>query len=194
MSATVFTSNVTRFSSNNKNVHDPKMKVALKYVPMITLLITNKFAGPVAKFNSQAIEDLYSEGLLALYKAAQDYDPSKQVKFGALAYRYVTNALLSSIDKETRHNNKVEFDSELFENHQEICVENEHKWLYMDIKTSLSILSDRDQDIIYHKTGLTSETKALSTQELADKYHLTTQHVNRIYKKGLALLQEVVRA
>ena len=55
-------------------------------------------------------------------------------------------------------------------------------------------MSDRDQDIIYHKTGLTSEIKALSTQELADKYHLTTQHVNRIYKKGLAILQEVVRA
>ena len=161
---------------------------------MITSLIVNKLAGLVARFNSQAIEDLYSVGLMALYRAAQKFDPAKNIDFGVVAYCYLKNTLLTAIEAETRHNDRIEFDSELFDLQAETCEENDHEGLYIDIQAALATMNDRDQSIFCDKIGMSAKPLVLRTQELAQMHHLTTQHVNRTFKKGLQQVQHLLSA
>jgi DNA-directed RNA polymerase sigma subunit (sigma70/sigma32) len=50
-------------------------------------------------------------------------------------------------------------------------------------------LSDRERNILCNKYDIMLTDEPLSTQELADHYHMTTQHVNRICRSAIDKLR-----
>lgn len=53
------------------------------------------------------LEDLIQEGMIGLYRAIKNYDPSRNNKFSTLAYICIRHQIQASVKKANSHNNQV---------------------------------------------------------------------------------------
>ena len=164
-------------------------QLAMDSIKVIDQVIQSKKLLKHLSFNEES--DLKQEGYIALVKAAEKYDSSKGAKFTTYAYYYVLSALNGYLRK-NEHTISLPKDSDLqlsYVSHDEVeCVEQNTNRYYRNLVHSMiatSNLDERERTIIQNKYDINLTDEPLSTAELADKYHLTTQSVNRLNRGAL---------
>lgn len=147
------------------------------------------------QLREQDIEDLFSEGYLALYKAAISFNMEKGAHFMTFAYTCVKNHLLDYINRIILHSNTyLPLNEEWAAEDEEQIYGNETMLYNLDVQLAMDTLDIREREIFSNKTGIGVDHKAWDSQELAMRYQLTPQHVNRLYKKTLEQVQHFMTA
>lgn len=146
-------------------------------------------------------EDFYQIGYEALYKAACRYNGTRGAAFETYAYVCIENAFISAVRElesvvRLPHNceDDVLFDSLDAELNRGKHVANTYMRNNRELVSQLikeADLDAREQHILCNKYDLMLAEEPLSTHELADYYHLTTQSVNRICRAAIEKLKKV---
>lgn len=147
------------------------------------------------QLREQDLQDLFSEGYLALYKAAISFSMEKGTHFTTFAYTCVKNHLLDYINRIILHSyTYLPLNEEWAAEDEQQTYGNETMLYNLDVQLAMDTLDMRERDIFSNKTGIGIDHKALDSQELATRYHLTPQHVNRLYNKALEKVQHFMTA
>lgn len=162
-------------------------------------------------YTPENLSDLYNEGYIALHKAAKCFDEDKGASFATFAYRcvqnyltdYIQDNILLNVEKQVNQDSDLdeeiykaigeEFNAssshdtifflsidDLFVDDQRYAYSADYVYDTIDCNRAIEQLNTIEQDIFANKSGLTN--RALSTQQLADQYGYTPQHVNRLYR------------
>ena len=177
--------------------NDPRHQLAMAHLDLIDkLMAKNSFVYSCA-FLEPA--DFYQAGYVALYNAAEKYDAARNAGFSTYASKSIYNAFLSllrdseSVVRKPRDcEDAVYFDSldQMCQHGQELYY-HPHNPVKMHVRQLVrnAQLSDRELNILCNKYDIMLTDEPLSTQELADHYHMTTQHVNRICRSAIDKLR-----
>ena len=164
--------------------------------------IVNKHFG-----DSRDIEDLVSIGTIGLIRAAETFDPAKEISFSTYASTCIQNQIKMYFRKNKHRSSEVYLNDPIDtdKNGNEItmadifsddtCIDNE-----VDLKLDTdalyryvnSVLDDRERDIIVKRYGLSVNGRAarpLTQREVADKLGISRSYVSRIEKKAIDKLK-----
>lgn len=172
-------------------------QLALAHMDLIGIVVAANHFNTTCTFLT--VDDFKGVGYVALYKAAEQYDETKGIHFRAFAYTYVRNALIDSIRK---YENTIRYPHS--DGKQAICISldqlinndlepedstsNEHKHQVFRLIQDAH-LTHRERNILCNKYDIMLADEPLNTQELADHYHMTPQHVNRICRSAIDKLR-----
>ena len=177
--------------------NDPRHQLAMAHLDLIDKLMAKySFVYTCAFLEPR---DFYQAGYVALYNAAEKYDAAHNAGFRTYASKSIYNAFLSlmrdseSVVRKPREcEDAVYFDSldQMCQNGQELYY-NPLNPVKMQVRQLVrhAQLSDRERHILCNKYDIMLTDEPLSTQELADYYHMTTQHVNRICRSAIDKLR-----
>ena len=177
--------------------NDPRHQLAMAHLDLIDKLMAKySFVYTCAFLEPR---DFYQVGYVALYNAAEKYDAAQKAGFPTYASKSIYNAFLSlmrdseSVVRKPREcEDAVYFDSldQMCQNGQELYY-NPLNPVKMQVRLLVrhAQLSDRERHILCNKYDIMLTDEPLSTQELADYYHMTTQHVNRICRSAIDKLR-----
>ena len=177
--------------------NDPRHQLAMAHLDLIDKLMAKySFVYTCAFLEPR---DFYQAGYVALYNAAEKYDTAHNAGFRTYASKSIYNAFLSlmrdseSVVRKPREcEDAVYFDSldQMCQNGQELYY-NPLNPVKMQVRQLIrhAQLSDRERNILCNKYDIMLTDEPLSTQELADHYHMTTQHVNRICRSAIDKLR-----
>ena len=177
--------------------NDPRHQLAMAHLDLIDKLMSkNSFVYSCA-FLEPA--DFYQEGYIALYNAAEKYDTAQKAGFPTYASKSIYNAFLSLVrDSESvvRKPRDCE-DAVYFDSLDLMCQHGQELYYHPLNPVKMQVrqlvrnaqLSDRERNILCNKYDIMLTDEPLSTQELADHYHMTTQHVNRICRSAIDKLR-----
>lgn len=182
-------------TNSNESIH----ALAMEHFYVIEQVIANYQPFRLCQFN--ALADLVQEGYLALYKAAEKFDANRCKRFSSFAYTCVLNALRSYVyaneyavcmpyddDSEVPHSaHFVSFDSTPKAASR---VADDRKRYYVMLRELIanSNLDERERTIVQNKYDFNLSTEPMSTEELAIKYKMTPQSINRLNRGALEKL------
>lgn len=205
------------------NTNDRHHQLALANLPVIDKVLNKALSSFQSYYTPDNLSDLKNEGYIALYKAAKSFNEVKCsfASFAYICVKnhlldYLQSKVLMGYAK--KENQDADLDMEIYkaigveyiapsayENVSftsiDDLVEDNGEYLYgadyvydtVDCNMAFEQLNSTEQDIFANKSGIGLTNRALSTQQLADKYGYTTQHVNRLYRaaeqKVLSLIQ-----
>ena len=157
--------------------------------------------------DSRDTEDLVSIGTIGLIRAAETFDPSKEISFSTYASTCIQNQIKMYFRKnkhtgsELHLNDPIDTDkngneitlADIFSDDTNIDSD-------VDLKLDMeklynfvnNVLDDRERDIIIRRYGLTVNGKAskpLTQREVADKLGISRSYVSRIEKKAIGKLK-----
>ena len=156
---------------------------------------------------SRDTEDLISIGTIGLIRAAETFDPAKDISFSTYASTCIQNQIKMYFRKnkhrasEVYLNDPIDTDkngneitmADIFSD--SICVDEEVE-LKIDMDKLYeyvnSLLDKREREIIVKRYGLSVGRKAarpMTQREVADKLGISRSYVSRIEKKALAKLK-----
>ena len=157
---------------------------------------------------SRDTEDLISIGTIGLIRAAETFDPAKDISFSTYASTCIQNQIKMYFRKNKHRANEL-FISDTIDtdkNGNELtladiisdntCVDDE-----VDLKINMQklyrfvneVLDDRERDIIVKRYGLSVNRKAakpLTQREVAEQLGISRSYVSRIEKKALDKLKQ----
>jgi RNA polymerase sigma factor (sigma-70 family) len=146
-------------------------------------------------------EDFHQIGYEALYKAACRYNGARGAAFETYAYVCIENAFISAVRElesvvrlPRNCEDEVLFDSLDAELNRGKHVANTYMRNNRELVSQLikeADLDAREQHILCNKYDLMLAKEPLSTQQLADYYHLTPQSINRICRQAIEKLKKV---
>ncbi len=164
-------------------------QLAMDSIKVIDQVIQSKELLKHLSFNELA--DLKQEGYIALVDAAKRYDSSMGAKFSTYAYYRVVSALNDYLRKNEHtitlpKDSKVELSYVSYDNVTSSNYDSNRSYRGM-IKElmALSDIDERSRTILQNKFDINLTDEPLTTSELAEKYHITTQSVNRLNRTAL---------
>lgn len=164
----------------------------------------------VKKYDSKTddVDDLISIGTIGLIKGVDSYSKSKNTRLTTYAARCIENEILMNFrnnkkrNKDISINESVGFDKEgneitildilktpapdfALDIHKEDSID--------DMKKYLSVLNDREKEIITYRYGL-YDTDEITQKEIAKKMGISRSYVSRIEKRALTkMLREFLK-
>ncbi len=188
---------LSTLSDSHESIH----ALAMAHLYVIEQVIANYQPIRLCRFN--ALSDFFHEGYLALYKAAEKFDATRGKHFSSFAYTCVLNALRSYIyaneyivcmpyeeDGETPHSSHfVPFE---YAPNAISCATDERKRNRAILRELIakSNLDERERTIVQNKYDFNLTNEPMSTEQLAMKYHMTTQSINRLNRGALEKLHQ----
>lgn len=157
---------------------------------------------------SRDIEDLISIGTIGLIRAAETFDPAKDISFSTYASTCIQNQIKMYFRKNKHRVNEVYINDPIDtdKNGNELTMadifsDNTSVDDEVDLKINMQklykyvneVLDDRERDIIIKRYGLSVDHKAsrpLTQREVADKLGISRSYVSRIEKKALEKLKD----
>ena len=186
------------FVSNNESVN-PSHQQAVANLDLIDMVIYGSKVVKMCTFLNR--DDFYQIGYEALYKAASRYNGARGATFETFAYVCIENAFISAVrELESPVRLPRACDEELFvDSLEEMMEKGKHVGAtFMNRSRSMvshliqeANLDTRERHILCNKYDIMLDKEPLSTQELADYYHMTTQSVNRICRSAIEKLKKV---
>ncbi len=187
-----------RSANGDKKARDKLIEHNLRLVAYIV----NKHYG-----ESRDTEDLISIGTIGLIRAAETFDPEKDITFSTYASTCIQNQIKMYFRKNKHRVNEVYINDPIDtdKNGNELtladifsdntCVDEE-----VELKINMQklyrfvneALDERERDIIVKRYGLSVDRKAarpLTQREVADKMGISRSYVSRIEKKALEKLK-----
>ena len=165
--------------------------------------IVNKHYG-----DSRDTEDLVSIGTIGLIRAAETFDPSKDISFSTYASTCIQNQIKMYFRKNKHRSSEVYLNdpidtdkngneitmADIFSD--DVCVDDE-----VDLRIDTQklyrfvdgVLDDRERDIIIRRYGLTVDGKAarpLTQRQVADALGISRSYVSRIEKRAIEKLRD----
>ena len=188
---------------NNFVAHDtvanPSHQLAMANLDLIDMVIYGSIVVKMCTFLTR--DDFYQIGYEALYKAASRYNGARGAAFETFAYVCIENAFISAVRAlESPVRLPRACDEELFvDSLEEMMEKGKHVGAtFMNRSRSMvshliqeADLDTRERHILCNKYDIMLDEEPLSTQELADYYHMTTQSVNRICRSAIEKLKKV---
>lgn len=203
------------FVSNNESVN-PSHQQAMANLDLISeVLATNK---AVRSCSFLEEEDFAQWGYEVLYKAAKYHKTSGEASYRTYARRALHNNFIDLVKAYEKTIKRKDFSTELYcYTFEEDCSQHEpsdgesitSNSLQEDIESTLEFensnqnqiwvrnlirsanLSNREKDILCNKYDIDLMEEPLATLQLAEKYHMTTQSINRICRNALEKLRNV---
>lgn len=189
----------TIFSAANSTVANSSHELALANLDLIDMVIYGSKVVKTCTFLTR--DDFYQIGYEALYKAACRYNGARGAAFETFAYVCIENAFISAVrELESVVRLPRAFEEELFVDSLEELMENGKHVGATFMNRSRSMVSHllqeanldtRERHILCNKYDIMLDKEPLSTQDLAEYYHMTTQSVNRICRNALEKLRNV---
>ena len=186
------------FVSNNESVN-PSHQQAVANLDLIDMVIYGSKVVKMCTFLNR--DDFYQIGYEALYKAASRYNGARGAAFETFAYVCIENAFISAVrELESVVRLPRACEEELFvDSLEEMMEKGKHVGAtFMNRSRSMvshliqeADLDTRERYILCNKYDIMLDKEPLSTQELADYYHMTTQSVNRICRSAIEKLKKV---
>ena len=163
-------------------------------------------------------EDFAQWGYEVLYKAAKYHKTSGEASYRTYARRALHNNFIDLVKAYEKTIKRKDFSTELYcYTFEEDCSQHEpsdeesiaSNSLQEDIESTLEFensnqnqiwvrnlirsanLSNREKDILCNKYDIDLMEEPLATLQLAEKYHMTTQSINRICRNALEKLRNV---
>ena len=197
-------------------VVNPSHQQAMANLDLISkVMATHKAVGSCSFLEE---EDFAQWGYEALYDAANSYKTNGKASFRTYATRALYNRFLDKVKQYEKTVSRTDFDSELYiDSFEENCSQHEQSdeesiastSLLENIESKLNLettnkdiawinemirdshLSEREKTILYNKYDVNLLEEPLDTLQLAKKYRMTTQSVNRICRNALEKLRNV---
>ncbi len=153
-------------------------------------------------------EDLVSVGTIGLIRAAETFDPSKDISFSTYASTCIQNQVKMYFRKNKHRSSEVFLNdpidtdkngneitmADIFSD--DVCVDDEVD-LMIDTEKLYrlvnSVLDERERDIIIRRYGLAVNGKAVrpyTQREVADSLGISRSYVSRIEKRAIDKLRE----
>lgn len=151
----------------------------------IVFFAARKYAGPGAEF-----EDLMSIGSIGLIKAANTFDPEKNVRFSTYASRCVKNEMLMYLRRESNVE-IVPFEEQMCDDDAIDIVweETERRIDRARIEELTALLPEKQRKIAILRFGLKGE-KERNQKEVAEMTGVSQSYVSKTEKKFVRLLRE----
>jgi RNA polymerase sigma factor (sigma-70 family) len=196
------------FVSNNESVN-PSHQQAMANLDLISeVLASNKAVGSCSFLEE---DDFAQWGYEVLYKAAKYHKTSGEASYRTYARRALHNNFIDLVKAYEKTIRRKDFSTELYcSQHEpsdeesiasnslqesiESTLERENsnqaqKWVRNLIQNAN--LSDREKTILCNKYDIDLMQEPLATLQLAEKYHMTPQSVNRICRSAIEKLKKV---
>lgn len=184
---------------SGKESANPSHQLAMANIYLIDMVIYGSKVVKMCTFLTR--DDFYQIGYEALYKAACRYNGARGTAFETFAYVCIENAFISAVrEMESVVRLPRACEEELFvDSLEEMMEKGKHVGAtFMNRSRSMvshliqeADLDTRERHILCNKYDIMLDEEPLSTQELADYYHMTTQSVNRICRSAIEKLKKV---
>lgn len=203
------------FVSNNESVN-PSHQQAMANLDLISEVLATHKAVRSCSFLEE--EDFAQWGYEILYKAANCHKTNGEASYRTYASRALHNKFIDLVKAYEKTIRRKDFSTELYcYTFEENCSQHEQSdeesiasnSLQEDIESTLEFensnqnqiwvrnlirsanLSNREKDILCNKYDIDLMEEPLATLQLAEKYHMTTQSINRICRNALEKLRNV---
>lgn len=203
------------FVSNNESVN-PSHQQAMANLDLISEVLATNRAVRSCSFLEK--DDFAQWGYEVLYKAAKYHKTSGEASYRTYARRALNNKFIDLVKAYEKTIRRKDFSTELycytFEEDRQEQEQNDgepqaKRSLQEDIESTLEFennnqnqiwvrnlirsanLSEREKDILCNKYDIDLMVEPLETLQLAKKYHMTTQSINRICRNALNKLRNV---
>ena len=204
-----------KFVSNNESVNSSHQQAMANLDLISEVLATNR---AVCSCSFLEEDDFAQWGYEVLYKAAKYHKTSGEASYRTYARRALNNKFIDLVKAYEKTIRRKDFSTELycytFEEDRQEQEQNDgepqaKRSLQEDIESTLELennnqaqnwvrnliqnanLSDREKDILCNKYDIDLLEEPLATLQLAEKYHMTTQSINRICRNALNKLRNV---
>ena len=151
-------------------------------------------------------DDLISIGTIGLIKAVNTYKPDKGTKLATYTARCIENEILmhfraaKKLAGEVSLSDPIETDKEgnalalmdIISTEDESIDEVDLKDTYLTLYKSLSVLEERERNIISLRYGILGCKKPMTQREIAEKWGISRSYVSRIEKKALEKLRKAI--
>ena len=203
------------FVSNNESVN-PSHQQAMANLDLISeVLATNK---AVRSCSFLEEDDFAQWGYEVLYKAAKYHKTSGEASYRTYARRALHNNFIDLVKAYEKTIRRKDFSTELYcytfeedrlEHEQNDGEPQAKRSLQEDIESTLELenntqahnlvrslirsanLTEREKTILCNKYDIDLMEEPLATLQLAEKYHMTPQSVNRICRSAIEKLKKV---
>lgn len=189
----------TIFSAANSTVANPSHELALANLDLIDMVIYGSKVVKMCTFLTR--DDFYQIGYEVLYKAASRYSDTRGATFETFAYVCIENAFISAVhEMECSVRKPRNCEEDLFiDSLEELMEKGKHVGAtFMNRPRAMvshliqeANLDARERHILCNKYDIMLDEEPLSTQDLAEYYHMTTQSVNRICRSAIEKLKKV---
>lgn len=157
--------------------------------------------------NITNLEDLISIGTIGLIKAINTYKLDKNIKLATYASRCIENEILMHLRKNQRNKLEVSLDEPLKADYdgnelllQDILQDNavsifdeiDNKEDVKNLESALTILNDREKEIIEMRYGLNGKEE-LTQKETAELLGISQSYISRLEKKILKKLHNTIK-
>lgn len=203
------------FVSNNESVN-PSHQQAMANLDLISEVLATNRAVSSCSFLEE--DDFAQWGYEVLYKAAKYHKTSGEASYRTYARRALHNNFIDLVKAYEKTIRRKDFSTELYcYSFEEDCSQHEpsdeesiasnslqesiestlerensnqaQKWVRNLIQNAN--LSDREKTILCNKYDIDLMQEPLATLQLAEKYHMTPQSVNRICRSAIEKLKKV---
>ena len=203
------------FVSNNESVN-PSHQQAMANLDLISEVLATNRAVSSCCFLEE--DDFAQWGFEVLYKAAKYHKTSGEASYRTYARRALNNKFIDLVKAYEKTIKRKDFSTELYcYSFEEDCSQHEpsdeesiannslqesiestlerensnqaQKWVRNLIQNAN--LSDREKTILCNKYDIDLMEEPLATLQLAEKYHITPQSVNRICRSAIEKLKKV---
>ena len=189
----------TILSAANSTIANPRHELALANLDLIDMVIYGSKVVKMCTFLTR--DDFYQIGYEALYKAASRYSDKRGATFETFAYVCIENAFISAVhEMECSVRKPRNCEEDLFiDSLEELMGKGKHVGAtFMNHSRSMvshliqeANLDARERHILCNKYDIMLDEEPLTTQDLAEYYHMTTQSVNRICRSAIEKLKKV---
>jgi RNA polymerase sigma factor (sigma-70 family) len=188
---------------NNFVAHDtvanPSHQLAMANLDLIDMVIYGSKVVKMCTFLNR--DEFYQIGYEALYKAACRYNGARGAAFETFAYVCIENAFISAVralESPVRLPHGCDEDL-LLESLEQLMQKGKHVGATFMNRSRTMVshliqeadLDKRERHILCNKYDIMLDEEPLSTQDLAEYYHMTTQSVNRICRSAIEKLKKV---
>lgn len=186
----------TIFSAANSTVANPSHELALANLDLIDMVIYGSKVVKMCTFLTR--DDFYQIGYEALYKAACRYSDTRGAAFETFAYVCIENAFISAVhEMECSVRKPRNCEEDLFiDSLEELMEKGKHVGAtFMNRPRAMvsRLIQEANLDARErrNKYDIMLDEEPLTTQDLAEYYHMTTQSVNRICRSAIEKLKKV---
>ena len=187
---------------SNINTDENARKTLIERNLRLVVYIAKKFEN-----TGIGIEDLISIGTIGLIKSVNTFNSDKNIKLATYASRCIENEILMYIRKTTNSKSDISIDepinvdwdgnelllSDVLSSESDNVNKNiETKEERRLILKAVESLSEREQEIIRLRFGLTPDGIEKTQKEIADKLGISQSYISRIEKKVMIRLKTML--
>jgi len=189
--------NKVLFQKIKNNDKKAKEELILKNLSLVTFIVNRYFSG-FYKID----DDLVSLGNIALIKAVDRYDETKNVKFSSFASKCIINELKNYLIKNKKHMVNVSLNDSLGTEDETYNLEAllsddtnleedyEKKEIHEYLVKLVQLLPERDKEIVKMYFGFYN--RKYSQKEIADKFGIARTRVGALLARNLEILKKQV--